>query len=739
MKKILGRRSFLATTGSAGLVLAGSKTAGLNRNDSGMHESYAAAERDGIKLGNRRFEITFDRRTGALVSLVNRHERGQVAVTPGAAPLRVQLGDRTGSVRHDLAISRETSRTVEHAISTSAEGTSLTLHWPDLSAGEERTGLVASCTFTVAPRESFVRIKTSLENRSSYWVTRLFLGLEGIRLNADASKENLLVGDVFGKPYSNPRENLKETKIYERIPAGQRTFGVPPTMPIGMVFSWMDLSDDRSGIGTGYLDHSELDLAGHVESTESGLDIGWRLFGLEGSKAFMWGYNGAQQVYPLAPGEQFLSDEWLLVLHHGDWHETALAYRSRYAEVFREDFLDWEKTAPAVKDCDIVLNSHIAWGEASKDRTKAYNYPNGQVHNRFSELPARVAGAMEKLGVRPGNVIFSALGTGTHWGIYKMPDHFPMCPEAGGQKDADEMCRSLRAKGVAGIMAYAHPYFLHREANNYLAAADTGLNYPHMDWHSSMGGIGCMAADEWQRLWAEKLFPEFTRTGVSGLYFDEGFGHQFICTKAEHSHGAGSLAVLSAQSRGATRLYRNWRKTAGNNAFLSCEGGSDMQARWIDLWHLPLVETLRFTHPDKMSMGGVDRKNIRSSVARALLLGAPLLIAPFPAPYPPELLEGEPLATLREFVELRQRLRDSGAPGYPSGFRDSRGLSLTPSEGVQAKLYEATTGFTVVYFTPQAFAGRVQIDTSRLGRKSGKLVRELKTKAGEMGFLIIKA
>ncbi|HXK61455.1 MAG TPA: hypothetical protein PLP42_16335 [Acidobacteriota bacterium] len=736
MSEKLLRRTFLKTTGATAFAV-GSGTDVAQAGNPGMTKRKPASA-GGLQLSNSRIELVFDESSGALVSLTEKLSKRRIELPgPAAAPVRVRLGGRDGTVEHDIVICRDVPREVEMKTTTGKRDTTLQIRWPDLVNSGHRTGLELSCSFTLSSDANCVRVRTSLRNRGRHWVNWLFLGLEGLALNQDAGQENLMVGDVAGEPLANPRYGLKATKILVDVPSGKRTFSIPPTMPIGLVFGWMDFSDSTGGIGTGYLNRGEYDMVGHVEGTGDGLNLGWRHFCLEDSRAFMWGYDGDKQVYALAPGEQFTSDEWVLVIHDGNWHETAYAYRQRCEKVFQDDFLDWEKTASPVRNCDVVLNSHVAWGNPPKDPKTAYDYPSGRVFNRFQDLPKLVAEAVRRLSIKPANVILNVLGTATMWGIYKMPDHLPMSPEAGGQQAAEEAFRKIRDQGISGIVLYGHPYFLHRQARNYLPAADTGMNYPHMDWHTSMGGIACMAIEEWHELWAQEIYPGFIRAGVAGIYFDEGFGHQFICTKPGHSHGDSSLSALSAQSRGATRLYRTWREMAtSNNGFLSCEGGSDVQARWIDLWHLPATETLRFTHPDKMCMVGVNPGNIRASIARAYLLGCPLLIGPFPSPARTEKLEGELLAALRDFVAARQQLRESKAFGYPFAFRDQLGLTIK-HQGMEAKLYATAEGATVVYYTPQPFEGEVIIDAKRLGWQGPRLWRErLRTRAGEMGFVM---
>ena len=704
-----------------------SRTAGAYLKDAG----------GSLVLGNAHVEFGFDLRSGALIHIENKATRRRIQISPdAAAPVRIRCGSRDGSREVDAVICRAGGQRTDHTVMRSEAETVLRFAWDDLPIPGGRSGISLACDYALAADTNYVRVRTELQNRGSLWIRSLTLGLEGLSLSQDPATERLLVGDVFGKPYDNPRRGLKEAEILVKIPAGQRTFSIPSTLPIGLIMGWMDYSAGGSGLGLGYLDRSEIDLVGRVESRPEGLALGWRLFRLEGSRAFMWGYNGADQVYPLAPGEQFTSDEWMIVCHDGDWHKTADAYRERYEAAFRDDFTDWARTSPAVKQNDIIFNTHIAWGAPSKDRTRAYDYPNGRVFNRFADIAPGVRRAIELIDVAPANVIVNVLGTATEWGIYKMPDHFPMVEQAGGQAAAEDMCRQLNAMGIGGINMYAHPYFMHREARNYVAAADTGMNYPHRDWHTSMGGIACIAADGWQQLWTQRILPQFAAMGVRALYMDEGFGHQFICTKADHGHGTSALAVLTAQSRGATSLYRAWRTLAGPQAFLSCEGGSDVQARWIDLWHFDPTEPLRYTHPDKMMMTGFDAKDIPAGIGRALIFGSPLMVVPLNAPYGNSPLQGNLLEVLRRFVALRRELREKKAPGYPHAFRDVTGLSEFGDLAI--KSFADRSGITLAYFAPGPYAGEIVVDAARLGHpRLGRLRRGLKLAAAEMGYITL--
>ena len=569
-------------------------------------------------------------------------------------------------------------------------------------------------------------------------MTGLLVGVEGMVLSSDPTTERLISGDVSGKPISNPRSNLPSGSAFVPYPAGRRSFSIPPTVPTSLLVNWMDFSAPGIGVGTGYLNAQEMDMVGDVRAQAEGLNLGWRFFRLEGTRGFMWGINGPQQIYALAPGEQFTSDEWIIVVHDGDWHNTAAAYRKRYEQAFRGDFLDWDRTSPTVRQNDIIINGFIAWGKKSTDKSRAYDFPDGVVITRFDAVAERVRDALAKLDLHADNAIVNLLGTGTHWGIYKMPDHFPMVEAAGGQAAGEKMAADLRQMGIAGLCFYAHPYFHHRNATNYEPAAETGWNYPHMDWHTSMGGIACMGEASWQRLWRERIIPQFVSSGVTGLYVDEGFGHQFICTRPNHSHGGSAVAILTAQTRGATGIYKEFRKQAGTRGFLQCETAGDLQARWIDLWDFNPNSTLRFTHPDHMMMTHVNRKAISESVAHALIYGCPLMIRALPSALSPQdILEGELLDAARSFVAIRREMREKRAPGYPQGFRDGLGLEVTGN--LQAKLFTDGTAITVAYYAPEEFDGSLTVRGEAAGVPGvRRVVRPLRLKAKQMGYLVIR-
>ena len=240
--------------------------------------------------------------------------------------------------------------------------------------------------------------------------------------------------------------------------------------------------------------------------------------------------NGPLQIYPLRLGEEFSSDDWFIGFHGGDWHETASFYRKEYERVFEGDFLTWERTSPAARNADLVINTTAAWGVLAPDKKK-YDLAKGKSGIGFWIFLGKVKKMINKVGVNPANTLVVMLGQTTHWGIYKLPDYFPVNQDAGGPVAFKEMIRQLRHDiGVAGTHFYAHTAFNHPAADNYVAEADTGWDANLYANYDHLGRIACMDSEGWWELWKNKIIPGFVESGASGIEFDEGFGHHFICS-----------------------------------------------------------------------------------------------------------------------------------------------------------------------------------------------------------------
>lgn len=165
---------------------------------------------------------------------------------------------------------------------------------------------------------------------------------------------------------------------------------------------------------------------------------------------------------------------------------------------------------------------------------------------------------------------------------------------------------------------------------------------------------------------------------------------------------------------------------------MESEGGSDVGARYFDLWEAggkSPFEIVRYTHPDKLIvLFASDAEDIN----RAFIYGM-VVLRGVDALTPPEMVDA-----VRKYVELRRQIRERKAPGYPYGFRDDRGLSIsTPS--VVAKVFSDSRGITVTYYATEAASTELSINGQMLGQPRIGLRRHvLKLEAQQAGYFILE-
>lgn len=727
-KFTIDRRQFFSSTGAGavGVIVLPEVFAA----DSTMPSAVQQTERvrtssAATVLANERVAFTFDPKSKALKQILHKTLKRTLEVPKSAAaPVRIWLGtssqpDQTGAVISQNTQDLTAQRSFEYPGGVGAEFT-----WLDLKDVDgHETGVYIHQFCTLDDGSEFLRLRTRVVNRGDFLITGLLLGLPDLAFGAAAEAETLTAPTgSMGKMWANPRVSLATTP---------QIFSIPPTAPGSLVCGWLDLSAPGFGFGVGYLNRRGMDMVGEARFDDGRAALGWRLFRYQGSWAFMEKINGPLQIYPLQRGEEFSSDDWFLGFHQGDWHETASFYRKEYERTFAGDFLDWERTSPAVRNADLIINTTAAWGVMAADKKK-YDLTKGEVRSRFLDIPGKVKKMVEAVGVRPANSLVVMLGQATHWGIYKLPDYFPVSKEAGGPADFKEMIRQLRQDiGIAGTHFYAHATFNHQQAENYVAEADTGWDANLYSNYDHLGRIACMDSKGWWELWKNKIIPGFVESGASGIEFDEGFGHHFICSQPGHLHSSSAESILTAQLRGSLRIFRECRRAFGSEGYLESEGGSDVGARHFDLWEAggkaPL-EVVRYTHPDKMiALFANDAEDFN----RAFIYGLVVL-------YHVDRFTSEVAGALGKYAALRRQLREQRAPGYPHGFRDDRGLKLS-TPGVLAKVFSDSRGITVAAYAKEPARAELAVDGRLLGHpKIGVRRQVLKLAKQQAGYFIIE-
>jgi len=694
------------------------------RANRGKGASTSRVSSSRLILENSIVEFVFDAEDGALRSVRQKASGSMIALpADAAAGVRVWLGTAENPDVAQAAVSSSPAQSSTYRVLQYDGGVAIELVWEDLiDKTGSPTGVSICQRCELDNNAEFLRVTTRVANRGDLLITGLFLGLEGITLGGEPSKNVLSVPDAgMGSQWNDPAKHFAKSPFVASM---------PPTAPSGLACAWLDISGPKAGLGVGYLNRSGMDTLGEVGFDEDGrARMGWRMFRYQGGWIFMDTINGPLQVYSLRPGEDFTTDNWFIGLHAGDWHRTARFYRQEYERAFKGDYLTWQDVSPAVKQADVIFADSAAWGVQSGPNN-VHDLSKGVVRTRFLDMPDKVDKVIKSLGVAPANTLFVMLGQATHWGIYKLPDYFPVCQEAGGPEDFREMIRRLRKDiGVAGTHFYAHGAFNHPEADNYVREADTGWSANLYANYDHLGRIACLDCEQWWQLWKNKIIPGFAEAGASGIEFDEGFGHHFICSKPEHRHGSSSVSILTAQPRGALRIFRECRRAFGRDGYLESEGGSDIGARHFDLWEgggKSRLEIIRYTHPDKLiTVFAGDSED----VCRAFVFGLPVLryLTSFDDAF---------AQAVRKFVAQRAEIRRVCAPGYPNGFRDADGLSITGD--ILAKVYADGRGVTVAYYSKNGGQATIEVDGAALGvGKLGRQKRIIKAQPGDLGFLVI--
>jgi hypothetical protein len=691
-------------------------------------------------IGNEKVELKLDRRTGFIRDIFCKetgiHHKDKE--DSGIWPFGLRLGESNSPDLLRVEINgdpRCAKQEMKYEIKSNIWGKTLEMHYEDLkTAGGNSTGITLTIYITLKEGADYFLFKAKIENHGKYGITNLFSGLGGLVADESRDMENLAIPDwSFGTVWHNPFKVFKE----------RETFGYPIMGSMAcMDAGWMDLYGRKGGIGIGYLNKQRLSMFFNVQSKGNGTGINWQLFNLIHYKAIEdWAIVGG--IYPLKPGEDFMTDQWILAPHAGDWHRMADIYRREYEETFKGEYLTWDDVNESAKK--IYLTS-VCTVLSVRDKG---------LYNKFSDVPSIIRDFVGKSGINPENLLVSVVGHSIHWPLY-MPDFFPCCPEGGGDEACKTMVSDLRKMGVGAIMFFTHLHYNHPKANDYVAEADTGYDYQNVNW-KQIGHLACLANESWQKLWKEKYVAGFNEIDASGILLDEGSIQWLVCTDSKHRHGTKAVNVLSAQTKGVLSIVQAFKDGfKKRNALIWTENGSDIQTAFADIWQgwddIPQgnfgrrpsknertskYEIIRYTFPYKLGTVTNFNKQRDTSYVNDLLVNG-FILGGYWGFSPNSMWPKSLTPVINQFLKIRKQLKEINAPGFPYGFRDTIGLTVENSNLV-ARAYRDDHGITIIYYAKEDVNTSIIVNKKSLGL-SGNDQEEIKValKKDEASFKILK-
>ncbi len=660
-------------------------------------------ENGSFVLDNTKIRITVDRESGYIRTVENRTAAVSFKDEKlGAWPFSIRFGENN----QQCSITKDTASTVtKYRIWTEGDISFLDLYYDDLKLDWNggSTGVRAVSHLSIAADAEYVTASVTLDLKNASGNVNSVTFFEGGGLSCHSEGERLTAPTWGGG-------------TWWADPSGNRDFrngvslGYPGKDNRTLECGWLDLHDEKAGIGIALIDRMEMPAEFKITADQ----------GLSLSCVMLRPENIANVQTPILKGQEFISDTMLLAPHTGDWHTMADLYRAEYEKAFvttygNPDYLTWDAISAKAKKADYMIRYFAGL--------------DGELVTTFDDMYKNTVSLINRIGADPARCMVWIAGQNEKGYAFNVPIMVPSFPPAGGDEALKRLDEDLHALG-ATVFHYEHPFAVDPDDAGYFPGTDP-LQHTET-WNLCTHHSVCVDNDTMQNLWADRIIPDIRSLGADGLQFDQCPLQQTICILDGHSHGKDTVSILSSHSKGVEALEKMVRKDLGSDAYIVTEAFNDILCRFIDIrqacWHVePLWDgeyefcASQYTFPQYIVQSTSIYREKDGGTSSAILFGA--------VSGGIECISDGATDTIRkEYIRFKTAVREADAPGYPYGFRDDLGLSFD-TDALTAKVFTDGERITVTWLTRAQTDGEtIAVDLDRLGF-TGKGMREVRVGA----------
>ena len=662
---------------------------------------------DSYILDNGSIRLEIGKTHGHFKSLKNQKAGQELIVDSAGLPFSLEFGYN----RREVRISEDCPTLVSGVdLDLQENQETLILHYGDLLLNKsgKSSGIKADVILTIGQSEFFsYRCRFDLngvapsddpENENGIYALKLWDGsVKGVGDHQRLTAPTWNGGQYWKTPSSN--------KMFSSV-AGA-VLGYPGRDAETLQAGWLDLSGDDGGIGLAFINRQEMTTEFRIHGDPGNLSMKFPNVQFDPSQVL-------GESVPLLKGESFETDSVYIVAHHGDWHDTADVYRKQYQAAFTledgsKDYVDSSNMSRRARNLDYIA------------RAFAMIYLGTPV--TFEKMYTDMEKLMNEIGGEWEHSAFWLAGQNPQGYAYDVPFMTPTYEPSGGDAGLKRLAERLQAKN-GSIYNYEHPFALdpdRPEIKRILSSVDPGQHTEY--WDGVTHHSACIDNDTMMDLWEKEVLPPQVELGINGWQLDQCPLVQTVCNMEDHHHGLDALSLLSSHAKAVTKLQK-LIKSAVEDCYLVSESYNDILSRYCDVsqlcWHAPLLwdgyweyGAAVYTRPDLVyqpsTIGLFWDYDYNKYVQESLILQGALYGGM------DCLSDGGDTEIKKEFVRFKKEIRGVEHSGYPFGFRDNLGISVSDHWLDVRAFVEGDNVTLVLLANAPVKDAEVSVDLERLG------------------------